>query len=86
MCLLAQAVAHGTHEHFAASEPGDPKKLFRTLKVTMLEDGKKMLFKPAAVKVRLGEQIRFVIVNEGTWSHEFVLATEEANRKHAGQA
>ena len=38
---------------------------------------------PAVVEVRLGEQVRFEIFNEGTWSHEFVLATEEANRKHA---
>ena len=81
--LLAQASAHEAHEHFAAGEPGDPKKPFRTVKVTMLEDGKKMLFEPAMVEVRLGEQIRFEIFNEGTWNHEFVLATEEANRKHA---
>ena len=81
--LLAQAFAHGAHEHFAAGEPGDPKKPFRTVKVTMLEDGKKMLFEPAVVEVRLGEQVRFEIFNEGTWNHEFVLATEEANRKHA---
>ena len=83
MGMLAQAFAHGAHEQFAAGEPGDPKKPFRTVKVTMLEDGKKMLFEPAVVEVRFGEQIRFEIFNEGTWNHEFVLATEEANRKHA---
>ena len=83
MGLLAQAFAHGAHEHFAAGESGDPKKPFRTVKVTMLEDGKKMLFEPAVVEVRLDEQIRFEIFNEGTWNHEFVLATEAANRKHA---
>ena len=53
--LVAQAFAHGVHEH-AADEPGDPKKPFRTVKVTMLEDGKKMPFEPAVVDVRLGEQ------------------------------
>jgi uncharacterized cupredoxin-like copper-binding protein len=42
-----------------------------------------MLFEPAVVQVRLGEQVRFEIFNEGTWNHEFVLATEAANRKHA---
>ena len=81
--LFAVAFAHGAHEHFAAGEPGDPTKPFRTVKATILEDGKKMLFEPAVVEVRLGEQIRFEIFNEGTWSHEFVLATEEANRNHA---
>jgi uncharacterized cupredoxin-like copper-binding protein len=43
----------------------------------------KRLFEPTVVEVRLGEQVRFEIVNSGSWSHEFVLATEAANRKHA---
>jgi uncharacterized cupredoxin-like copper-binding protein len=81
--IQLQAAAHEGHEHFSAGEPGDPKKPSRTVKVTMLEQGKQMLFEPAVVEVRLGEQIRFVIYNEGTWNHEFVLATEPANRKHA---
>ena len=34
-------------------------------------------------RVRLGEQIRFEIYNEGSWDHEFMLATKEDNRKHA---
>ena len=80
---IAEASAHGAHEHFAAGEPGDPKRPFRVVKVTMLEDGKKMLFEPAVVEVRLGEQVRFEIFNEGSWNHEFVLASVAANRKHA---
>jgi len=81
--ILFQASAHEGHEHFTAGEPGDPKKLSRIVKVTMLEEGKQMLFEPAVVEVRLGEQIRFVIYNEGTWNHEFILATKADNRKHA---
>ena len=42
-----------------------------------------MLFEPAIVEVRLGEQIRFVIFNEGTWNHGFMLATKADNRRHA---
>jgi plastocyanin len=61
--IHSEASAHGTHEHFAAGEPGDPKKPFRIVRVTMLEDGKKMLFEPAVVDVRLGEQVRFEIFN-----------------------
>jgi uncharacterized cupredoxin-like copper-binding protein len=49
----------------------------------MLEDGKKMLFEPAIVAVKLGEQIRFILYNEGTEKHEFTLATVTENRKHA---
>ena len=51
--VLWQAAAHDRPEHFDAGEPGDPKKPFRVVKVTMLEDGKKMLFEPAVVEVRL---------------------------------
>jgi uncharacterized cupredoxin-like copper-binding protein len=80
---LIHASAHEGHEHFSAGEPGDPKKPSRTVKVMMLEDGKRMLFEPTLVEVRLGEQIRFIIYNEGTWNHEFMLATEADNRKHA---
>jgi uncharacterized cupredoxin-like copper-binding protein len=81
--IRSAAFAHEAHDDFAAGEPGDPKKPFRVVKVTMVEDGKKMLFEPAMVEVRLGEQVRFDIFNEGTWKHEFVLATKAANRKHA---
>ena len=81
--IRSEALAHEAHEHFAAGGPGDPKKPFRVVKVTMLEDGKKMLFEPAVVEVRLGEQVRFEIFNEGSWNHEFVLATQAANQKHA---
>jgi uncharacterized cupredoxin-like copper-binding protein len=80
---LIRASAHESHEHFSAGEPGNPGKPSRTVKVTMLEDGKRMLFEPALVEVRLGEQIRFIIYNEGTWNHEFMLATKADNRKHA---
>ncbi len=42
-----------------------------------------MMFEPPQITVRKGEQIRFVLFNEGTESHEFVLATAAENRKHA---
>ena len=41
------------------------------------------MFDPAVITVRKGEQIRFELYNEGTESHEFVLATAAENRKHA---
>lgn len=77
--------AHEAHVSFSAGEPGDPKKPARTVKVTMLEDGKKMLFEPASIEVRRGDQVRFVITNDGTYDHEFMLATVADNRKHAVQ-
>jgi uncharacterized cupredoxin-like copper-binding protein len=78
----APAAAHGTR-HFSAGEPGNPAKPARTVKVSMQEDGKKMLFEPAHIVVRKGEQIRFELFNEGTESHEFVLATVKENLAHA---
>lgn len=42
-----------------------------------------MLFDPATIEIRRGEQIRFIISNDGTWDHEFVLANIADNRKHA---
>jgi uncharacterized cupredoxin-like copper-binding protein len=78
-----QTSAHEKHESFSAGQPGDPKKPARVVKIKMIEDGKKMLFEPNLVEVRRGEQIRFVITNDGTWDHEFMLATMADNRKHA---
>jgi uncharacterized cupredoxin-like copper-binding protein len=75
-----------SHEHqsgFSAGKPGDSKKPARVVKVAMQEEGKKMMFDPAVITVSKGEQIRFVLFNEGTESHEFVLATTAENRKHA---
>lgn len=73
-----------SHSHgFSAGEPGDPNKPARVVHVAMREAGRKMLFSPDRVEVRKGEQIRFVIDNEGIYDHEFVLATLAQNRKHA---
>jgi uncharacterized cupredoxin-like copper-binding protein len=85
LALGAGIVPAAAHEgdHFSAGEPGDPKQPARTIKVVMREDGKKMLFEPAHIVVQQGEQIRFALSNDGTESHEFVLATVAENRKHA---
>jgi uncharacterized cupredoxin-like copper-binding protein len=78
---------HGGHEHgasYSAGEPGDSRKPARVVHVTMREtaDGK-MIYVPAAVQVKRGEQIRFVLTNAGDVPHEFVLASTEDNLKHA---
>src|SRR5665213_3528995 len=82
VALPVHVYAHEGHEHFSAGEAGDPKKPARTIKVTMREEGKKMLFDPARIEVRQGEQIHFVLFNEGTEDHEFLLATVAENKKH----
>lgn len=80
--LAAPGAAGHSHEGFSAGEPGDPKKPAHAIKVRMHEDGKKMLFTPSRITVRKGEQVRFVLSNDGIENHEFVLATAADNRKH----
>ncbi|MDP3074408.1 cupredoxin family protein [Bradyrhizobium sp.] len=75
--------SHSHGETFSAGEPGNPKKPSRTIQVTMRESDGKMLFVPARLEVRKGEQIKFVLRNIGELEHEFVLATTTENLKHA---
>ena len=42
-----------------------------------------MLFVPARLEVKKGEQIKFVLRNNGELEHEFVLASTADNLKHA---
>jgi uncharacterized cupredoxin-like copper-binding protein len=77
------ASAHEDHGHFSAGEPGDPKKPARVINISMFEGGGKMGFQPARIELRRGEQVRFVLHNDGEEDHEFILATVSENRKHA---
>jgi uncharacterized cupredoxin-like copper-binding protein len=81
--------APGTAPHFhdeqqVYGQPADPKKAARVVRITMSEtDDGEMIFAPNSVQARAGEQVRFKIRNAGQMEHEFVLATAEANQKHA---
>jgi|SRR6516164_6207241 uncharacterized cupredoxin-like copper-binding protein len=82
---LVRTQAHENHGTFSAGQPGDANKPARTVRILMHDDGNEqnMRFEPALIRVRKGEQIRFVLENAGTESHEFMLATVAENRKHA---
>lgn len=73
---------HGHDEAFSAGEPGDAKKPARIVQVTMGEMDGKMMFMPAKVEVKKGEQVKFVLRNNGELDHEFILATTAENLKH----
>lgn len=73
---------HG-HSKFSAGEPGNPKKSFRTVQVSMHEGDGTMSYTPKTLDVKRGEQIKFVISNDGALAHEFILANEKDNLKHA---
>jgi uncharacterized cupredoxin-like copper-binding protein len=49
----------------------------------MREGDGKMMFIPEKVEVQRGEQIRFVIRNNGELPHEFIVANTADNLKHA---
>ena len=72
-----------SHAAFSAGEPGNPKRPARVVQVTMREGDGKMMFIPERIEVKRGEQVRFVLRNNGELDHEFVLATREENLKHA---
>ena len=81
--LAPTAQAHGSHETYSAGEPGDPNKPSRVVEIAMREEYGLQVFAPERVDVKRGEQIRFVLRNEGKHDHEFILATKEENLKHA---
>ena len=79
--MLTSAAHEG--EHFSAGVPGNPKKPARLVEVTMRDGDGKMEFVPDHVDVKKGEQVRFVIRNQGALKHEFMLASVADNNKHA---
>ena len=83
IAMPTPAAAHEDRGHFSAGQPGDPGKPARVVKIRMFEGSGKLGFEPAQVEVRRGEQVRFVLQNDGEEDHEFVLATVTENRKHA---
>jgi uncharacterized cupredoxin-like copper-binding protein len=82
IAVPAFAYAHDA-AHFSAGQPGNPKKPFRVVEVTMRESAGKMGYSPENLTVKRGEQIKFVIANGGELKHEFILASETDNLKHA---
>ncbi|WP_422110076.1 cupredoxin domain-containing protein [Bradyrhizobium elkanii] len=82
--LAAEGPAGHRHdESFSAGEPGDSRRPARIVQITVGETDGKMKFVPANVEVRKGEQIKFVLRNNGELDHEFVLAAAADNLKHA---
>ncbi|MBC7733113.1 MAG: cupredoxin family protein [Bacteriovorax sp.] len=93
IALGSAALAHGDEDHpargaatadqghaSALGKPGDPKKVSRTVEITMSDA---MRFSPASVSVKRNETIRFVLKNEGKLKHEMVLGTIRELKAHA---
>ena len=75
------ATAHDA-KHFSAGAPGSPKQKLRSVEVIMREGSGAMSFSPDRLEVKRGEQLRFVLKNEGVLPHEFMLATVNENAEH----
>ena len=81
--LLPDAlVAHEAHKGFAAGEPGAAGGPARAVTIRMAEAPGKMSFSPDRLVMKKGEQVRFIIVNEGKSRHEFMLDTAAHNAAH----
>jgi uncharacterized cupredoxin-like copper-binding protein len=88
---VGPAAAHGDKGHGQAQAPvrkeqkawgiaGDAKAVRRSIEIGMSDT---MRFTPAAITVRQGETVRFVVRNQGRQLHEFVLGTRAELEQHA---
>ena len=92
VALGSVAFAHGNDDHgkmpgeaheghaSALGKPGDPKKVNRTVEITMTDA---MRYGPPTIAVKRNETIRFVLRNEGKLQHEMVLGTIKELKEHA---
>ncbi len=77
---ISSPVSAHEHEASALGEPGDPKKVDRTVHIAMSDA---MRYGPSSVTVKQGQTIRFVLKNTGKGKHEMVLGTVDELKEHA---
>ena len=78
--LLFAASAALAAEQTAFGIAAEPSKATRTIAIDMSDD---MRFAPAALDVKVGETVRFVVANKGAAMHELVLGTAKDIARHA---
>ncbi len=71
----------GATQAFAFGEPADAAKADRTVQV-VLED---IAFEPKSLRVKAGETVRFVVINQGRLPHEFNLGDKAMHAEHQKQ-
>lgn len=62
-----------------STEAGAGADGVRTIHVRALDS---LRFEPANITVRVGERVRFVVTNEGSATHEFILGDEATQMEH----
>lgn len=91
LVAVAPVFAHGDGPHsknrdaeistelHAFGKQGDRRKVTRTIHIDMSDQ---MRFSPAAIRVKQGETIRFIVRNKGKLPHEMVVGTLEELKEH----
>ncbi|MFT0865940.1 plastocyanin/azurin family copper-binding protein [Pseudomonas sp. CAM1A] len=78
LALTSLPTFAGEAKSFAFGEPALAAKATRTVEVVL----KDIAFEPKDLKVKAGETVRFVLVNEGKLPHEFNLGDKAMHVEH----
>jgi len=76
--MFVPANLDAVHNEFG--QTGNPKKVTKTIHVTMIDE---MKFVPNKLSVKLGDTVRFVVKNGGETLHEMVLGRTADLKKHS---
>ena len=76
---VAQAYSDRAEESAIVGKLGDPGKVSRTVEIIMVDNR----FKPAEIKVKQGETVRFILRNAGEKKHDMMIGTMAQLDKHA---
>lgn len=71
----------GGESAFAFGTPADPAKATRTVDINMT--GTDFAFEPDTVAVKTGETVKFVVANNSSIEHEFVIGDQATQDEHA---
>ena len=79
IATVSAVSGHSQDKHAVPiGQKGDPARVTTTIEVTMTDNS----YEPAAITVRPGETVRFVIRNAGELVHEFNIGTREQHLAH----
>ncbi len=78
MGMESGSMGHHQMEGTVFGEPGDPKKVDRTVEIEATE----IAFNVHELKFRKGETVRFILINKGEQPHEFTIADATEQAKH----
>ncbi|MDO8436537.1 MAG: cupredoxin family protein [Nitrosomonadaceae bacterium] len=76
---VAQAYQDDREGSAAVGKLGDSGKVSRTIEITMVDNR----FKPAEIKVKQGETVKFVLRNAGEKKHDMMIGSMAQLDKHA---